>query len=49
MQQRTLPSPQSDLAASIIKAPYNLEFLNIQGKFHERDLEKKLIDNFSSV
>ena len=41
----TLPSPQSDLAASIIKDPYNLEFLNIQGKFLESELEKKLIDN----
>jgi len=43
--QSTLPSPQSDLAASIIKDPYNLEFLNIQGKFHERELEGKLIDH----
>ena len=41
----TLPSPQSDLAASIIKDPYNLEFLDIQGKFHERELENKLIDH----
>ncbi len=41
----TLPSPQSDLAASIIKDPYNLEFLNIQGKFLESELENKLIDN----
>jgi len=43
--QSTLPAPQSDLAASIIKDPYNLEFLNIQGKFHERELEEKLIDH----
>jgi predicted nuclease of restriction endonuclease-like (RecB) superfamily len=43
--QNTLPSPQSDLAASIIKDPYNLEFLDIQGKFHERELEEKLIDH----
>jgi predicted nuclease of restriction endonuclease-like (RecB) superfamily len=43
--QSTLPSPQSDLAASIIKDPYNLEFLDIQGKFHERELEEKLIDH----
>lgn len=41
----TLPSPQSDLAASIIKDPYNLEFLDIQGKLHERELENQLIDN----
>ncbi len=43
--QSTLPSPQSDLAASIIKDPYNLEFLDIRGKFHERELEEKLIDH----
>lgn len=41
----TLPEPQSDLAASIIKDPYNLEFLDIQGSFKERDLEEKLIDH----
>ncbi len=43
--QSALPAPQSDLAASIIKDPYNLEFLDIQGKFHERELEEKLIDH----
>lgn len=43
--QSTLPSPQSDLVASIIKDPYNLEFLDIQGKFHERELEGRLIDH----
>ena len=43
--QSTLPSPQSDLATSIIKDPYNLEFLDIQRKFHERELEEKLIDH----
>jgi predicted nuclease of restriction endonuclease-like (RecB) superfamily len=43
--QSTLPAPQSDLVASIIKDPYNLEFLDIKGKFHERELEEKLIDH----
>jgi predicted nuclease of restriction endonuclease-like (RecB) superfamily len=43
--QNTLPSPQSDLAQSIIKDPYNLEFLDIQGKVAERELENKLIDH----
>ena len=43
--QNTLPIPQSDLATSIIKDPYNLEFLDIQGKIHERELEGKLIDH----
>lgn len=41
----TLPAEQSDLATAIIKDPYNLEFLDIQGKVLERDLENKLIDN----
>lgn len=41
----TLPATQSDLAQSIIKDPYNLEFLDIQGKIHERELEEKLIDH----
>ena len=43
--QSTLPSPQSDLVASIIKDPYNLEFLDIKGEFRERELEEKLIDH----
>jgi predicted nuclease of restriction endonuclease-like (RecB) superfamily len=41
----TLPPAQSDLATNIVKDPYNLEFLNIQDKFNERELEGKLIDN----
>ena len=44
----TLPELQSDLARSIIKDPYNLEFLDIQGKIMERDLENKLIDNIKN-
>lgn len=43
--QNTLPSLQSDLAQSIIKDPYNLQFLDIQGKVAERELETKLIDH----
>lgn len=41
----TLPAEQSDLATAIIKDPYNLEFLDIQGKVLERELENKFIDN----
>ncbi len=41
----TLPQIQSDLAQSIIKDPYNLEFLNIKEKVVERDLENKLISH----
>jgi predicted nuclease of restriction endonuclease-like (RecB) superfamily len=43
--QNTLPSPQSDLVNSLIKDPYNLEFLDIQKKINERELEGKLIDH----
>ena len=43
--KHTLPAAQSDLAQSIIKDPYNLEFLDIQGKILERDLENSLIDH----
>lgn len=42
---QTLPSPQSDLANSIIKDPYNLEFLDIKEKILERQLEESLIKN----
>ena len=41
----TLPQIQSDLAQSIIKDPYNLEFLDICEKIAERDLENKLISH----
>lgn len=43
--KNTLPADQSDLAQSIIKDPYNLEFLDIKDKVAERELEGKLIDN----
>lgn len=43
--KETLPAPQSDLAQQLIKDPYNLEFLDVQGDIAERHLEAKLIDN----
>ena len=43
--QNTLPQMQSDLAQSLIKDPYNLEFLDIKGKVAECELENRLIDN----
>jgi predicted nuclease of restriction endonuclease-like (RecB) superfamily len=42
---RTLPSPQSDLAQQIIKSPYNFDFLTIRNDAHERELERGLIDH----
>jgi predicted nuclease of restriction endonuclease-like (RecB) superfamily len=43
--ERTLPSPQSDLAQQIIKDPYNFDFLTIGDDAHERELERGLIDH----
>lgn len=41
----TLPQPQGSLAGEIIKDPYNLDFISMEGKFDERDLENKLAEN----
>ena len=38
-----LPSPQSELATQLIKAPYIFVFLTIEEPFHERELETGLI------
>lgn len=43
--ESTLPQPQGSLAEEIIKDPYNLDFISMEGKFDERDLEKKLAEN----
>ncbi|MBD2261030.1 PDDEXK nuclease domain-containing protein [Pseudanabaena sp. FACHB-2040] len=42
---RTLPSPQSDLAQQIIKDPYNFDFLTLAKGARERELEKGLVDH----
>lgn len=39
----TLPAPQSDLAQSLLKSEYNLEFLDMREKAHERELEQALV------
>lgn len=41
---RTLPSLQSDLAQSLIKDPYNFDFLTLSQNFQERELERALVD-----
>lgn len=43
--QEVLPSPQSDLAQSLLKSEYNLEFLNLREKALERDLERALVEH----
>lgn len=40
---RTLPQPQSDLAQSLIKDPYNFDFLTIAKDAREQELERGLI------
>jgi predicted nuclease of restriction endonuclease-like (RecB) superfamily len=43
--QRTLPSPQSELAQQLLKDPYNFDFLSLAEEVQERDLEKALIEH----
>jgi predicted nuclease of restriction endonuclease-like (RecB) superfamily len=43
--QEVLPAPQSDLAQSLLKSEYNLEFLNLREKAFERDLERALLEH----
>jgi predicted nuclease of restriction endonuclease-like (RecB) superfamily len=43
--QAVLPAPQSDLAQSLLKSEYNLEFLNLREKALERDLERALVEH----
>lgn len=43
--ERTLPALQSDLAQQIIKDPYALDFLTLNDKAQERDLERGLVDH----
>lgn len=38
-----LPATQSDLANEILKDPYNFDFLTIDEKAHERDIENALV------
>jgi predicted nuclease of restriction endonuclease-like (RecB) superfamily len=42
---RTLPSPQSDLAQQMLKDPYNFDFLTLGQAAKERDLEQGLLDH----
>lgn len=41
--QNTLPSPQSDLAQSLLKNPYIFDFLSLGKEAHEREIEKNLV------
>jgi len=43
--QRTLPSPQSDLAQQLLKDPYNFDFLTLSSEAHEREIEAGLVEH----
>lgn len=42
---RTLPSPQSDLARQLLKDPYNFDFLSLGPEMRECDLEHGLLSH----
>jgi len=46
--KKTLPNPQSDLAQQILKDPYHFEFLTIDEKIREKELENNLIQHLQS-
>ena len=43
----TLPDTQGALATDILKDPYNLEFISMEGRIDERQLEDKLAQNIT--
>lgn len=43
----TLPTLQSDLAQQVFKDPYIFDFLTMSDDYHEKDLEKGLIDHIA--
>lgn len=44
---KTLPSPQDHLAQAMLKDPYKLDFLRLQERYTEKDLEDKLSENIT--
>lgn len=47
--ERTLPTPQSDLAQALIKDPYSFDFLGLGPDVLERELERSLLDHLRSL
>ena len=43
--ERVLPQPQSELAQQLLKDPYTFDFLNLEEKAKERELEKTLVQH----
>ncbi len=44
---KTLPPPQSDLAAQVLKDPYVFDFLSLTPEHNERELERALIEHIT--
>lgn len=44
----TLPAPQSELAVETLKDPYKFDFLELQEKVLEKDIEKQLVKHITS-
>lgn len=47
--QRTLPTPQSDMAQQALKDPYVFDFLTLHEEHVEKDLEQGLIDHVQKL
>lgn len=45
--QNTLPDPFSDLAQQTLKDPYVFDFMTMTKPFHEKDIEKQLIQHIT--
>lgn len=45
---RTLPSPQSELAQQLLKDPYHFDFLTVGPEAQERDIEQALLRSISA-
>lgn len=44
---KTIPSPQGELAQQILRDPYCIDFLCLRKDFQEKDFEKALLDNIT--
>lgn len=44
---KTLPKPSSDLASSLLKDPYNFDFLNLSSTTKEKELEDALVNKIT--
>lgn len=45
---QTLPSPHSELATETLKDPYKFDFLNLQERVLEKDIEQQLVKHITS-